>query len=85
MLSFSLHININNGLIAACNALSLSSAQLYDQSSYCVKSTLAGAAMDNDDCLPKSDDQNDNNDDNIDCDQGAPHREEETRRINLGI
>ena len=48
----------------ACNALSLSSAQLYDQSSYCVKSTLAGAAVDNDDCLPKSDDRNDN-DDNI--------------------
>ena len=68
----------------ACNALSLSSAQLYDQSSYCVKSTLAGATMDNDDCLLKSDDRNDN-DDNIDCDQGAPHREEETWRINLGI
>ena len=80
MLSFSLHININNGLIAACNALSLQ-LRLYDQSSYCVKSTLAGAAMDNDDCLLKSDDRNDNVD-NIDC--GAPC-EEETRRINPGI
>ena len=78
MLSFSLHININNGPIAACNALSLQ-LRLYDQSSYCVKSTLARAAMDNDDCLLKSDDRNDN----IDC--GAPCETEETRRIHPGI
>ena len=70
MLSFSLHININNGPIAACNALSpqLSGSQQCDQSWYCVKSTLARAASYNDDGLGTNDDQNDK-DDNIDCDQ----------------
>ena len=68
MLSFSLHININNGPIAACNALSQPPA-MWPVIVLCeVNPSDAG---DNDDGVRTNDDQNDK-DDNIDCDQLRP-------------